>query len=205
MVLAALLRIRQGAIMNNDLHDPNRALKEHALRSAAQEPTLWTMAKAHPIGMAVGVVGGGAIGLLCGIAAGPVGSLFGAVVGALLGALAACGLHTEAGSLPDEALWRQHHAALPGGPAASYEAYRPAYRAGAEAYRREPTQRDWSAVEAELAGQWVALRGSSPLPWSSARVAAHKGWQDGVRSAQLAESPASPDSEPNAAQGSSNT
>jgi hypothetical protein len=195
--------------MNHDLHDPNRSLKEQALRSSAQEPALWTMAKAHPIGMAVGVVGGGAIGLLCGIAAGPVGSLFGAGVGALLGALAACGLHTEAGSLPDDALWRQHHAALPGGAVASYEAYLPAYRVGAEAYRREPTQRDWSAVEAELAGQWVARRGSSPLPWSSARVAAHKAWQDGVRRGQLAASPApspaSPDSAPNAAQGSSNT
>ena len=190
--------------MSNDLHDPNRALKERALRATAQEPTLWVMAKAHPIGIAVGVVGGLLIGVLCGIAAGPVGSLFGAVLGAVLGALAACGLHTEAGSRLDESNWRQHHAALPGGPDAGYDAYAPAYRVGAEAFRREPEQHDWSAVEAELAGQWVALRGSSPLPWSSARVAAHKAWQDAVRRAQQA-SPAPEDAGPGATQGSSNT
>jgi hypothetical protein len=50
-----------------------------------------THAGAHPVGAAVGAIGGAAAGALGGIAAGPIGSLAGAVVGGLAGAMIGSG------------------------------------------------------------------------------------------------------------------
>jgi hypothetical protein len=63
-------------------------------------------AGAHPVGAAVGAIGGAAAGALGGIAAGPVGSLAGAVVGGLAGAMIGSGQTasgpTEVANVPTE-------------------------------------------------------------------------------------------------------
>ena len=35
----------------------------------------------------------------------------------------------------------------------------------------------WGEVEAQMAGDWRAVRGSSPLTWADVRKDAHSGWQ----------------------------
>lgn len=35
----------------------------------------------------------------------------------------------------------------------------------------------WSAVETQVAGEWLAVRGTSPLQWSDVRREAHAAWQ----------------------------
>lgn len=56
-------------------------------------------------------------------------------------------------------------------PDARFEDYRPAYRYGVEARGRH-ADRGWDeALETELAGDWPARRGASPLEWDRARAA----------------------------------
>ena len=47
---------------------------------------------------------------------------------------------------------------------------------GEEATSLYPGQR-WGEVEAQMAGDWRAVRGSSPLTWADVRKDAHSGWQ----------------------------
>lgn len=35
----------------------------------------------------------------------------------------------------------------------------------------------WDAVETQVAGEWVAVRGTSPLTWAEVRREAHAAWQ----------------------------
>jgi hypothetical protein len=35
----------------------------------------------------------------------------------------------------------------------------------------------WTAVETKVAGEWHAVRGSSPLTWAEVRAEAHAAWQ----------------------------
>lgn len=47
---------------------------------------------------------------------------------------------------------------------------------GEEATGLYPGQ-PWGEVEAQMAGDWRAVRGSSPLSWADVRRDAHVGWQ----------------------------
>jgi hypothetical protein len=57
-----------------------------------------------------------------------------------------------------------------------YEAYRPAYRYGADAYHQYDAQH-FDVIEPELSGAWEAARGASPLDWGSARPAARDAYE----------------------------
>ena len=47
---------------------------------------------------------------------------------------------------------------------------------GEEATGLYPDQ-PWGEVEPHMAGEWRAVRGSSPLSWAQVRGNAHAGWQ----------------------------
>ncbi|HVI27008.1 MAG TPA: hypothetical protein VM576_12620 [Xanthomonadaceae bacterium] len=47
---------------------------------------------------------------------------------------------------------------------------------GEEATQHYPDQ-PWNAVERHLAGEWLMMRGNSPLDWTDVRHDAHAAWQ----------------------------
>lgn len=150
-----------------------------------QAPSLVEMMGVHPLGTAAGVVGGTLAGAVVGLAAGPVGSLVGAVGGALLGGAlgAATAFGPEIHVARHDRYWQEHYATRPYVPAgADYADYGPAYRYGVQSYLRADCPCEWHEVEAGLGAGWETAKGTSPLVWEDAKLAARDAW-DRMRNA----------------------
>jgi hypothetical protein len=100
----------------------------------------------------------------------------GGVAGAVAGALAGAGTGELIDPEAEDAYWAEHYDKRPYVPGdASYDDYRPAYRAGVQAYV-EHSQQNWDAVEPELQASWDQSRDNSCLTWLEARDAARDAW-----------------------------
>lgn len=140
----------------------------------------------HPLGGAVGAaVGavaaaaavGAAEGAAFGTAAGLPGMAAGVAIGGIAGALAGKGIGQLVNPNAEEAYWRnQHQHQNYFDSITEYDSYAPAYRFGIEAYSTY-VGRDFDEIEAQLGGQWDAVRGSSRLTWETARLAARDAYE----------------------------
>jgi hypothetical protein len=135
---------------------------------------------AHPVGTGVGAAAGGMAGGAAAIAAGaaagtvigPVGTVIGAVAGAVIGGLAGKGVAEMVDPTVEDAYWRENYAARPYVQSgSSYDEYGPAYRAGVDAYRKNPGG-DFADLDADLEADWDNARGGSTLSWDDARAPA---------------------------------
>lgn len=180
------------------LQDTDRAPQELHPDPLSGEPG------AHPVAAGVGAAVGGTVagaalgaagvntaaGAALGAAAGPVGAVVGAVAGGILGGLA--GKRVAESTHPlmaqedtywpaEDAYWEKHFRSCPYfRPGESYDDYRPAFRCGWDARVRYPG-RPFEDFENELAGDWEVVRGSSPLSWHRARLAARDAWERAER------------------------
>jgi hypothetical protein len=132
----------------------------------------------HPVGTGVGAVAGGAAaGAAIGSIAGPIGTAVGAAAATLAGAVAGREIAEKIDDEDEEDVWCELYGKRTDVPAqAGYDDYRPAYRYGAQAFRRSGG-RGFEEVEPELAGGWDAARTGSRLPWDEARSAARDAWE----------------------------
>ncbi len=77
----------------------------------------------------------------------------------------------------EEAYWRQTFKTRPYvREGTAFNEYRPAYRYGADAHRRHPSE-SFEQVEAEMRSGWDRFKGTSSLTWDDARHAARDAWQ----------------------------
>lgn len=132
--------------------------------------TIKEKAGAHPIGTAVGAVGGAAAGAVSGLAAGPVGSLVGAAAGAVLGSTGgAVGGSGPAVTAADDA--------PPLIDGLGVEDHRLAFNYGADAHAAR-NGRTWEEVEPDLAEAWERARGLSKLSWEEALPTVRQAWRE---------------------------
>ena len=131
----------------------------------------------HPVGTGVGAaIGGAAAGAATGSVAGPVGTVVGAAVGAVVGGLAGKGIAEGVDPTAEDAYWRSNYTDRPYvGEGAAYDDYGPAYNYGVSAYSQY-ADRDFDAIEPELARNWDGSRRSSNLQWNDARPAVRDAW-----------------------------
>ncbi|HRQ73447.1 MAG TPA: hypothetical protein PLU35_10500 [Phycisphaerales bacterium] len=133
----------------------------------------------HPVGTGLGAIGtGAAAGALGGAVAGPVGAVAGAVVGAVVGGVAGNAVAEAIDPDDDTDYWRKSHAAGPHARNGSnFEEYAPAYRYGAQSYRRLGAKgQSFDSAEADLGRGWNEARSGSPLAWGQAREACRDAW-----------------------------
>lgn len=147
--------------------------------SQANRDPLTGATGAHPVGVGLGAVGGGAaIGAAGGAIGGPVGAVIGAAVGAVVGGLVGKGAAEATNPTVEALYWRDQH---PLGPYAShvygYDEYAPAYRYGWESFdRASDKRRPFEEVEADLGRGWARAKGESRLVWDHARHASRDAW-----------------------------
>lgn len=129
------------------------------------------------LGMAVGGVAGGiaagaAAGAAAGGVAGPIGVVAGAAIGGAIGGAAGESIAREVNPTLEEQYWEQSYSSRPYVVSGyDFETYRPAYRAGIESFRKNPTQ-TFDDLEPSLRNNWNIDRGSSRLEWDQASPAA---------------------------------
>lgn len=129
------------------------------------------------LGMAVGgVTGGIAAGVAAGAAvggiAGPLGAVAGAALGGAIGGSAGEAIAREVNPTSEEKYWEDNYQTRNYVDTTyDFEAYRPAYRAGIDSYRKNPGQ-DFDSLEPSLRNNWNIARGNSKLEWDEAREAA---------------------------------
>jgi hypothetical protein len=131
---------------------------------------------AHPVGVGVGASGGAAAGAAVGSLAGPVGTAVGAAVGAIAGGLAGKGVAEGINPTVEDEYWQKEYFArsyVETG--VHYQAYRPAYQFGWEAFSENKGRR-FEEIEPELARRWEKKRGPSDLPWEKAHHAVRDAW-----------------------------
>ena len=129
---------------------------------------------AHPVGVGVGATGGAAAGAAIGSIAGPVGTVVGAAVGGVAGGLAGKGVAESVNPTVEDEHWRQNYSSRPYiEKGADYEAYRPAYRYGWEAYDHYEGQA-FDDIEPRLSKEWESRR--VQLGWDKARPAVRDAW-----------------------------
>ncbi len=130
----------------------------------------------HPIGTGVGALGGAAAGAIIGTAGGPLGTAIGGGIGAIIGGLAGHEVAESFDPTPEDAYWEENFHSQPYVvPGMTYDDYRPAYRAGFEAFRRSHGE-PYEEIEIELRKDWELQKGESRLTWDQARDAVHAGW-----------------------------
>jgi uncharacterized protein (TIGR02284 family) len=139
---------------------------------------------AHPVGTAVGGVGGALAGAAGGSIAGPAGAAVGGVVGAVVGGLAGKAASEAINPTAEEAFWRDNYDKEPYYESGrTYDDYGPAYRLGLSG--RQRYEDPWTSVEPRLASEWESTRGNSTLNWDRASHASQAAWRrvdDQVRS-----------------------
>jgi hypothetical protein len=129
----------------------------------------------HPVGTAIGATGGAAAGAAIGSVAGPIGTVVGTAIGAVAGGLAGKGAAEAVNPTVEDEYWRKTYATRPYVPAGSdYDAYRPAYQHGWEAYPRYQGRR-FDEVESDLRRDWEDRR-DSRMGWDNAREAVRDAW-----------------------------
>ncbi len=132
----------------------------------------------HPIGTAVGGVGGAVAGAAIGSIAGPLGTLIGGAIGAIAGGGAG---HASAEAIDpthEEAYWRAEYA--------NADYYKeghdfdrdmhPAYAVGYANRARYPQDARFEDHEADLQRSWEDVKGESDVPWDYARMASRDAW-----------------------------
>ena len=134
----------------------------------------------HPVGTGLGAaLGGAAAGAAAGTVVGPVGTVIGAAVGAIVGGYAGKGVAEAIDPTVESAYWRENFQSRPyaqaGSEFADFDQYEPAYRYGVESFGRYPG-RSFEAAEADMAGNWQRVRGTSSLDWDRARHASRDAW-----------------------------
>jgi hypothetical protein len=149
------------------------------------KPTMKGDKDSHPVakgvgaavgGVAGGVAGGAAAGAAVGGVTGPVGAAIGAVAGAAVGYMAGKGI-ADIDPAVEETYWRDNYLDQPYYLSGrSYDDYGPAYRYGAESYKRYP-ERGFDEVEPELSRDWGRARGGSTLEWEHAKHATRDAWK----------------------------
>lgn len=135
---------------------------------------------AHPIGVGVGAIGGGAaVGAAAGMVAGPIGAVAGAAVGAVVGGLAGKSAAEAINPTLETNYWRTTHSTMPYASAAyGYEEYAPAYRYGWESSGRSTAAagKTFESMEADLGRGWNHAKGTSRLAWDQAKHATRDAW-----------------------------
>lgn len=122
-------------------------------------------------GTAGGIAGGVAAGVAAGAPLGPVGIVAGAAIGGAIGGIAGEAIAREINPTDEEKYWeeafrnrsyvRSEH---------TFNAYRPAYRYGVDAYSASP-ERTYLDAREELSKNWEKSRGKSTLSWEEAEPA----------------------------------
>jgi uncharacterized protein (TIGR02284 family) len=131
---------------------------------------------AHPIGTAVGGVGGALAGAAAGSIAGVPGAAVGGVVGAVVGGLAGKAASEAVNPTAEEAFWRENYDKEPYYESGrSFDDYGPAYRLGLSGRQRYDDA--WTSVEPRLASEWESTRGNSTLNWDRASHASQAAWR----------------------------
>lgn len=132
----------------------------------------------HPVGTAIGGVGGAVAGAAIGSMAGPLGTLIGGAIGAIAGGGAG---HASAEAIDpthEEAYWRAE--------AANAEYYKegydfdrdmhPAYAVGYANRGRYPADARFEDHESDLEHSWEEVKGESRMEWNEARMASRDAW-----------------------------
>lgn len=169
----------------NERIDPNLPRTDGINRVEDGTAPVATGAGAVLGGAAGGMAGAAAAGAVVGGMTGPVGAAVGAVAGAVVGALTGKGLATPVDSAAEDAYWRDNYSTRPYARDAAYDAYRPAFGFGIDAFTRYPGQR-FDEFEPHLEREWASKRGNSNLEWGQAKHATRDAWQrlsDGVERA----------------------
>ena len=131
---------------------------------------------AHPIGVGVGAAGGGAAGAAIGALGGPVGAIVGGAVGAIAGGLGGKAVAEQVDPTVEGTYWRDNYLNRPYvETGVLFSEYEPAYRYGWESVSTYP-DRDFDAIEPELARDWPRRRGTSTLDWAGAKQAVRDAW-----------------------------
>lgn len=132
----------------------------------------------HPIGTAIGGVGGAVAGAAIGSMAGPLGTLIGGAIGAIAGGGAG---HASAEAIDptrEEAYWRAE--------AANAHYYKegydfdrdmhPAYAVGYANRGHYPADARFEDHESDLRRSWEEVKGESRMEWNEARMASLDAW-----------------------------
>ena len=132
----------------------------------------------HPVGTAIGGVGGAVAGAAIGSMAGPLGTLIGGAIGAIAGGGAG---HASAEAIDptrEEAYWRAE--------AANAHYYKedydferdmhPAYAVGYANRGRYPADARFEDHESDLQRSWEEVKGESRMEWNEARMASLDAW-----------------------------
>ena len=130
----------------------------------------------HPVATGVGGLGGAAAGAAIGsMAGGPVGTVVGGLVGAVAGGLAGKGIAEAIDPDVEDNYWRTNFQSRPYASGQSYDAYRPAYRHGWEAYGRNAGKK-YDEVEPEIKRAWERSGDAAHLSWEKAKEATRDAW-----------------------------
>lgn len=162
--------------MNNRLDTAGQNAGRDADRDANRDPISGAPG-AHPIGTGLGALAGGAAaGAAVGTVAGPIGTLVGAAVGVVAGGLAGKSVAEAIDPTREDAYWRDNYSQRPYvAQGSTYADYGPAYGVGVAAVGRYPG-RSFDEVEPEMSRRWPDDKGTSGLPWDTARNAARDAW-----------------------------
>ena len=134
---------------------------------------------AHPVGVGLGAVGGGAaVGAAAGAVAGPIGAVAGAAIGAVVGGLVGKASAEEINPTFEATYWRENYATRPYVMNSySYSEYEPAFRYGWESFNRYGGENhSFASFEDELGQGWHTVKGSSQLAWHQAKEATRDAW-----------------------------
>lgn len=136
---------------------------------------------AHPVGTGVGAASGGAVGAGIGaIAGGPIGAAVGAVAGAVIGGYAGKATAEVVDPTAEETYWSENYRSRPYVKKdSSFDAYRPAYRFGAESWSKRNAAgqpKTFQDNEAELRAEWEGMTGGARDTWENSKDAVRDAW-----------------------------
>lgn len=160
------------------MSDSPETIRTESSPRANKDPITGTPG-AHPVGVGLGAIGGGAaMGAAAGAVAGPIGAVAGAAVGAVVGGLVGKASAEEINPTLEATYWRENYATRPYViNSSSYSEYEPAFRYGWESYGRHGGEdRTFASFEEELGLGWHTVKGSSKLGWHQAKEATRDAW-----------------------------
>jgi hypothetical protein len=140
----------------------------------------------HPLGGAVGAAVGAAAGAAAtgavqgaalGAVAGVPGVAAGVAIGGVVGALAGKAVAQEINPTTEDAYWSENYKTRPYVESnSSYDAYKPAYRHGVDAFTKYP-DKSYDEIEPQLSKDWNNVRGNSTLSWDKAKPATRDAYE----------------------------
>ena len=123
-------------------------------------------------GVAAGIITGMAAGAASGSVAGPIGVVAGAALGGALGGTIGEDVARGVNPTLEEKFWEENFKTRPYVVTGhTFEAYRPAYRAGIDGFRKNPDQ-SFESLEPSLRNNWGVQNANSKLEWEQAKSAA---------------------------------